>query len=207
MSHPNPGSGGAPQTPGGSSNNPGQPGDIPPAGEPTPPQTVAYETYQKVLDEKKRKDAQLLKFQEEKKAAEEAALRDKEQWKTLYEQREAELKVAKDEHATLQNRVHNGMKLRSFLNAVQGEIAEQYFQLIDVEQIAVNPDNNMPDPASVAKAVKEFEQKYPLVIQRRNAGGLPSDAPRGGTGPLSYEDWLKLPLAEQRKRLAEVTRQ
>jgi hypothetical protein len=198
----NPGSGGTGQTPGGASDNPNN-NQNPASGAPNP-QSVSYESYSKLLDEKKKRDEELRALRQRDKEREEADLRQKEDWKKLLEQREIELKDERDKRNVLESRVQTSIKLRAFLGAVPGNVEEQYWPLIDTDQIVLHPETGMPDPATVAKVVKEFEQRYPLVIQKNPNGSLPGDAPRGAQGQLSYEAWLKLPLKDKKARLKEM---
>lgn len=173
--------------------------------------SVKYETYQKVLAEKKKRDQDLADahkrlsaLEEEKKQREEASLKEKEDFKKLAELREQELKAEREKRQGLEKNVQEGKKLRAFLDSVQGKVEKQYWALIDLDAIVVNPDTGMPDEESVKKAAKDFEASYPAVIQRKNAGTLPGDAAKGGSAKLTYEEWLKLPVDQKKARLSEV---
>lgn len=228
MSVPQHGSGGANQNPGGSPDpkpdnlTPDPPIDgAPPAGDPPvpPPDTVSFASYDKLMKEKKARDAQLVTLNKQiadSKEAErikfEAELKKNEDWKKIAELREqektdaiAKLTSKESELSALQTRLQGGVKMRAFLDAVNGKVDEQYWSLIDLGEIAVDPDRGLPDPGSVQKAARDFEKRYPLVLQKKGAGALPSDAARQAGQKLSYEDWLKLPAKEQRARMSEVS--
>jgi hypothetical protein len=97
------------------------------------------------------------------------------------------------------------IKMSHFLDAIDGNIPREYWPLIDVEKIVVDPATNMPDPMSVQSVAKDFSTKYHRVIEKKNGPKVPSDAPNGSGGGLTYEAWKALPLAEMKKRIKEVT--
>lgn len=173
--------------------------------------SVKYETYTKVLSEKKKRDEevselkkQLESFQSKDKEREETNLKAKEDYKKLLEIRDKELKESRDKHAGLLGTLEQVAKRGAFLDAVSGTIDEQYYSLIDMKNIVIDPSTGIVDEASVLKAAKDFEAKYPLVIKRSSGNGLPNDAAKGGSTKLTYEEWKSLPLKEQKSRLKEV---
>jgi hypothetical protein len=166
---------------------------------------VSYETYSRVLDEKKALKKKVDEFEKGKRDAEEAKLAEQGNFKKLLEQREDELKSLKTENDGLKSTITGSRKMNAFLNAVTGEIPKQYLGLIDLEQIALDPQTGKPDEASVKKAARDFEKSYPDVVKRKDPNRLPDDAPKGGAGQLlSYDAWLKLPDSEKASRMKDV---
>jgi len=158
----------------------------------------------KLLTEKKKLQERLDAFEAKEREREEAEAKAKGEIDKLLKLREEELARYKNENETIKTNLQNGVKLRALLEEVQGSIDDQYWSLIDLKDVVIDPNTGMPDPASVQKAAREFEQRYPLVISRAAGGSLPNDAAKGGATKLTYDEWLKLPSKEQKARLKEV---
>jgi dsDNA-specific endonuclease/ATPase MutS2 len=174
----------------------------------TPPakDSVAYDTYKKAVDEAKAAKAKVAEFEKAKREAEESKLKQDGEYKKLLEQREQELEEERKGRKDLETKINESRKLNAFLNAVSGEVPKQYWSLIDLENVAVDPETGMPDESSVKRAAEKFEKEYADVIKKPSKSKLPNDAPKGGAGKLSYDSWLKLPLKDQLERMKDVDR-
>lgn len=183
-----------------------------------PKDTVKYESYAKLLDEKKKlqqKFDDLAKEKSDAEAAKQKALEDelkaKDDWKKLVALREQELETVRKEKETLKSelterdqRRSNGLKMRSFLDALSGDLDEQYWSLVDLDKVVINPETGMPEATSASALAQEFATKFPLVIQRKDGPRLPNHAPQGAGAKLTYDAWQKLPLKEQLERMKDV---
>ena len=175
----------------------------------TPPERekVAYETHRKLLGEKKSLQEKYETLLKEKKEEENRKLEESNEWKKLYENKTQELEEV---HQKLQKRdqqVNDGLKLQAFLNAVGGEIEEQYWGLIPVEKIDLNPETSQPDEYSVQKLVDEFKTRYSRVIAAKTDAKLPNDASGGvpTSGRHFNRDSFKaLSLDEKKNNLAQA---
>jgi len=174
------------------------------------PDVVKYETHEKLLREKKKRDEEnselkkrLEAFEKENKDKEEKELLEKENFKKLLEIREKEKKDLEEKYSGLQTSLQNGSKLRSFFDNVPGKIDEQYWDLIDVSKIAINPETGAPDEASAKAYAEEFQKKYALVIRTGSSAKMPNDAPNSVT-KLTYEEWLKLPPKEMAAKMKDI---
>jgi hypothetical protein len=179
---------------------------------------VKYESYQKLLDEKKKLQAKFDAIEREKSEIEaeksrkiEEDLKAKDDWKKLVGLKEQTIEGLKKENDELKGQLAerdqrrtNGLKMRSFLDSLSGKLDEQYWPLVDLEKIVINPETGMPEPQSAQSLAKEFEAKYPLVIQRAGGPTLPNDAPKGAGAKLTYDEWLRLPPDQKKARLSEV---
>jgi hypothetical protein len=180
--------------------------------------TVSYESYQKLLKEKKSRDEELAKLRKEaedrlaqERAAQEQALKDKENWKELAALREQEKTQAEQKAAqalaetqAIKSQLANNVKRRALLDAVSGVVPEQYSALLPIDEIVMNPETGRPDPASVQAVAMKFQKTYPHIIEKRGGPRLPAEAARGTGAALTYEEWLKLPTKEMKARAAEV---
>jgi hypothetical protein len=176
---------------------------------------VSYETHRKLLGEKKRlqDEAQALKAKlEEKLKAEqeqqEKEMKDKEEWKKLVEIRDKELTETKSKLTEYQQGIRNSKKASAFL----GELAKRnisvrssYYDLIDVDQIAVDPSTEEIDLSSVKKYADAWvTDHFELAKATSSSSKLPNNAPQGNGSQLTYDEWLKLPPSEMKKRYKEM---
>lgn len=166
---------------------------VPPPTTDEPPKQVSYETYLKVLDEKKRESAKRKELEEREKARETKELEEKGEYQRLLAQTREELTKKDQELADIRRNETERLKLASILNAVNGEIDRKFFQFIDLSEVAIDPDTGRPDDMSVTKAVEKLKQTYPEFIRPSNAPRLPADAPKGDTpSQIAESEWRKL---------------
>lgn len=166
---------------------------------------VPYDVYDRVMRQNKAARERLDAFEAEQKKRSEAEMRAKEQYKELLDAKEKEINDFKEKHEKLVKKVEHGQKLRAVLDAVNGSIEREYFDLIPVDMVEMNSETGLPDKDSVQKAVKILETKYSRIITPKSATNLPpSDAAKGATGKLSYEAWTKLPDSEKSSRMKDV---
>lgn len=203
MSTDNKGSSGAEQTPGGSSEETTQ-----------TTQTVAYESHQKLLREKKATaeklaaaEKRLADLDAAAKAREEEELRQKGEVEKILKLREEELSSERSKRAEIEQRLEGGMKLSAVLEALPGHVDGSYFPLMDLSQVVIDPTTGQPDKASVAKYAKEFATKYAAVIQKPTAARLPNEAASGRAEPINEETWKAMSLKEKRANMKAFVEQ
>lgn len=172
--------------------------------------TVAYETYRKLLSEKKARDEaletykkELAEYKRKEKEAEEAKLKEEQNWKAIVELREKELNEERTMRIQMQEERLNATKLDTFLQSLGGKVDSKYWGMIDLEKIAINPESGQVDQMSVTQAVEAFRKNYPELIKTGTGPKIPSDAPQGN-GSLTYEEWKKLPAKEMRARVKDI---
>ena len=171
---------------------------------------VAYSTYSKLLGEKKRRDqevadlrAKVENFETREKQQEEVVLKEKEQFKELFQLKEKELKQREDELQRLRGNIADSKKMRSFLNAV-GNLEEEYWNLVDLDKIPLTPEGT-PDDTALKAYAENFKERYWKVFTDPNQPKVPYNAPQGGKSTLTYEEWKRLPTAKEKAaRLSEV---
>jgi len=169
--------------------------------------TVAYETHLKLLKEKKKLQDDLERYQGEARQREEADLRAKEDFKKIAELREAEAKELREKLTTVETRERNMAKLDAFLTTLDGSVDKRFWGHIPLDKIIVDPVSGEPDPMSVAKEVEWFRKEYFDIIKKPGQATVPVTAPQGASSAnISYDEWLKLPLKEQKARMKDVMR-
>lgn len=191
---------------GGAGDGSGGTGDNPNKKDP-----VAYDSYQKILDEKKAQSARLkaaeeklAQLEKEQKEREDAKLKEQGKYKEALTAKEQELAAQKAKHEELQKQITDGRKLSAFLDSVEGGVDRRYWNLIDLDLIEIG-DDGMPSEDSVKKAADAFKESYPEVVKKKAAAEPPNNhGTPPGAGKISYNDWTKLPAKEMRERRKDV---
>lgn len=169
---------------------------------------VSYETYLKVLGEKKASSARLKEFEETAKKAEEERLKKDGDWKGLIDAREAEisnlrksLEDTSSKFEKLNSRVTNGEKLNSVLTQLGADVPSKYFGLIDIEDVAVNPETGEIDALTAKKVAERFKVEYPEVLKKSVHSGMMGTGHGNGVNggnTIKHSDWCKLPYDKQK---------
>jgi len=77
------------------------------------------------------------------------------------------------------------------------------FRLGDLKLVEFDEDGTVTSGADLV--VQDVKKNYPELFKTAMPPNINSATPGGPTkGPLTYEEWLKLPLKEQQKRIGEV---
>lgn len=161
---------------------------------------VDYSTFKKVLSEKKamqRKLDTLLKDREESERKEKES---REEYKELYENAKIQNDELLKKVTTHEERWQSAIKLNAFHEALGDgrKIDPKYSGFIDTDKILIDPDTNEIDISSVQKEVKRVIAEYPEIVKSTSGNRLPNESP-SGKGTLTYEQWLKLPTAKEKK--------
>jgi hypothetical protein len=155
--------------------------------------TIAYETHRKLLDEKKKLQAQLESFLSKEKEREEADARKRGDYEALLKAREEELVRERKERQELSDRITHGLKMNSVLEALGGNVDQKWFKLIDTTEVAINPETGEIDQMTVARVAESLKRQWPEMIQR--TAKFPAAAPQGvngGPGKITESEWRTL---------------
>lgn len=185
---------------------------------------VAYETYQRVLDQRKKDQEKLTELQgklnelsefkanveKEAQTVQEEKLKNEGNWKALVEQRDNKIREYEAKLSDLNNKVENYdknindmIKLSAFDRALGGKLKkDEYYSFVNTDKIVINPETNQVDMDVLKQYANEFQNNHKELIDY-DTRKLPGDAPTK-SGKLTREEWLKLPLADKKKRLREV---
>ena len=172
---------------------------------------VAFETYDKLLNQRKKDKERLSKLEEELKAreskdkeAEEKRLQENEEWKKLAEAKAQELEKERAEKEEYKSSLINGAKLQAFVDKLPSKLANNdYLSFVPLDKIALDPETKTVDESSLNLVVNDFLEKHSRLLAKNSNTKLPNDS-GNKTSKLSYEAWLKLPLKEQKDRMHEV---
>lgn len=195
---------------------------IPPSGgnpdpsgtpdDPNNPKTVSHETHRKLLGEKKAEqekrqaaEAELEKFRAKEREAETKKLEAEGKYAEALKLRDEELTKEKAKNAQILEQITEARKKTAILREISGKVPEKALALLPLDMITIG-DDGKPDPLTVKAAAQHFEKEYSFAVQKdTSGGGLPPEAPPGGSGKkLAHDEWLKLPAAEMKKRSNEV---
>lgn len=171
-----------------------------------PKDFVAYDSYKKVLTEKKKFQSRLEELEAKMREKEEGELKSQQKWQDYAKLKETEASELKTKLEEIQTNITESTKMQSLLNSIKGEVPQKFWPNLQgyLEKVVLDPETNMPDQLSLEKAAKQFEADYPECIKKAGGPRLPNDAPSSGAGTLTYEQWRNLPLAEMKKRQHEV---
>lgn len=184
--------------------NANQDADIQANEKPSKKDTVAYDTYQKAITEKKQLAAKLKEFEDNRKKQEETELKQKEDYKKMLELRDMELNETKTKLVTVESRLAAGTKMSAFLENLNGKVEKQYWGLIDLDSIVLDSETGLPDEMSVKKAVKDFQTTYPEIIKTGDRAKMPNDAAKNTGVSITLAEWSALSYDEKRKRMKDV---
>lgn len=178
---------------------------------------VDYKTHKKLLDQRK-SDQQKLKELEEKLSAIDSANKQKKEkedldqgnYKALLEDREKSIKTLTEEITGLKSKVGNyenqitdAKKISAFRAKIGGDLKKsQYYDFVDTDKIPLDPETGKIDEKALESYANEFVKEHKELI-KFDSKKLPDDAGKPGSS-LTYEQWLKLPVAEQRLRMKDV---
>lgn len=153
---------------------------------------LSYESYQRLLSQRKKDREKLEKYQSE--------LNELKSWKQSLEEQEATKKGEyekilanyKEENSKLKNELTeyqkslvDGMKLQAFLDKLPGSLDSQdYYQFANLEEIAIDPESGAVDQQTLQSAVDNFVKKHSRLLTPKNNRSLPG---HDRVGPLSYK--------------------
>lgn len=178
--------------------------------------SVSYETYLRTLNQHKQSqqklqdvERELEAFREEKRKQEEQKQIKNGETMALVTARDEKIKELESKLSEATKEVDNSRKilteskkLDAFTRALPAPISNpKYLAFVNTENIVIN-DSGAIDQTTLKKEVEDFVKEHSALLLK-NSSKMPADA-ASGNATLSYEDWKKLPLADQKKRIREV---
>ncbi len=110
-----------------------------------------------------------------------------------------QVKDANDNLAKLSESEKDRKKLASVLQAFDGGLDKRWWNLIDIDQVVIDPDTGEVDKGSVDKVTKTLKETYPEMV-RKPVAGMPKNATQSGGGAtIGHEAWKALPSKEKAK--------
>lgn len=155
------------------------------------PSTVARDAYEKVLTEAKEAKKRLQAFEADAKKREEAELEKNQEFKKLADSYKKEADEWKGKFDGLNTNILESRKISAIQSKLGGKLSSEYWGLLDLEQVAHDPETGKVDEASVARYAKEFEKKHSRLIDKPSNARLPNEAAGGASKDLGYEAEIK----------------
>ncbi len=145
----------------------------------------------------------------EKRESEERALKEKEDYKTLYEKTKAENeqltgKLGSAEQQRLDAKKASELKSELAKLGVKPQYAEKAVKLANLDSVKIDKDSGVIYGAEVV--AKSLSEDWPDLFGSGSSEKVTQNAPATPTptGALSLEEWQKLPYDERRKREGEM---
>ena len=160
----------------------------------------------------KQKEEEALTLQKQQ---EEERLRKEGNLQVLLDQRDEQIKMLQSDLSTVKEELGNKdesilnlKKASAFEKQIGGKIKNgKYWNLVDFNSIAVNPETGEIDKDSLAQYAGEFVKDHQALVDFGSTGNLPNSGHNGTSGTsLTYDQWRSLPLAERKKRMKDVRR-
>lgn len=165
---------------------------------------VAYETYQRVLAEAKTAKEKLRTLEAAQQAQVESKMKEQNEWKALAEAKELEAKNLSEKLNGLESTITESIKLNSFQKHLGGKIkSDEYYQFVDTNSIAYNPETKRVDEESVKKVVAEFVKKHASLVEFK-VGKMPNEA--GSTMKIKEKDYSQMSKEEIEAELRKLGR-
>jgi hypothetical protein len=137
---------------------------------------VAYETYRSLLNEAKTAKEKVKVLEAAQKLQTESKMKEQNEWKALAEAKELEAKNLSDKLNGLESTITESIKLNAFQKHLGGKIkSDEYYQFVDTNSIAYNPETKRVDDESVKKVVAEFVKRHASLVEFKT-GKMPNEA-------------------------------
>lgn len=184
------------QNAGGNGQNEGGDGQNPPKKD-----FVSYETHRKLLDEKKKAQAQLSEYQQREAEREKKELEQKGEWQKIIELEKKRADEADQKLKGLEGQFTEAKKMGAILKALDNGVDEKFFGFLPLDQVILDPETGEVNLNSVAQVADNFRKTYPELLKPKNGPRLPNGSPQTPPGPstISEADWKKLSATEMKK--------
>jgi len=146
-------------------------------------------------------EASLAKLQADLKAREEAELRDKEQYKELFERKQLEAEEARKEAQRVREQYLVTAKKSALKQELGGKVRDEYLQFADLTSIAIRDDGSI-DVESVRTVANDFRKQHGQLIPQADNAQITGQAP-GSNSPAPAVDLNKMSAAELVKYYAQ----
>lgn len=173
-------------------------------GQPEKKDSVSYETYQRVLAEAKAAKEKVKTFEASLKEQEETKLKQQNEWKVLAEAKEKEAIEYKTKFEDINRSLVDAVKLQAFQKHLGGKLKnDAYFQFVDTDKIAYNPETKRVDDESVKTLVSEFVKNHSALVEFKTAK-LPNEASKAAGVKKDLKDLSQEEIVAELKKLGKI---
>ena len=175
--------------------------------------SVQYETYRKVLSEKKRRDEELAEARREleeirarDKANQERELIEQNKWQEYAKAKEEEAKAAIARVKSYEEREIASRKLDRVLSGVGDPIDSKFWGLINIDSVSYNPESGEFDETSLNAEIQRIKTQMPEIISRRqNANFDPSAPVKNGNSQMDLQKFASLSKTEKKMAVGQLS--
>ena len=177
---------------------------------------VAYNTYKKLLNEKKQQQQkleELLSWRKEielqKEEEEEKKLKEQQKWQEIADKKEKELKKLQEQMSFEKKKQQNKIKEEAFKDALGANLKKAYMLHVDLDAIDLSEDGQI-DEYTLENVVDKFKEEFPELLPKKveekeeKRISLPNKRPKG-VKPQSFsmQELKGLSTKELQELLAE----
>lgn len=154
---------------------------------------VSYETHRRLLDEKKKVQAERDALAKDKEDRERKEMEAKGEYQKLLDAERNEKKQLADKLSAHERSMLEAKKFHALHKALDGSVDEKYWGFLPIDKVLVDPDTGEVNAASVAEAASIVKTNYPELLRRKGGPNLPNEAPKGNdASTITETDWKKL---------------
>lgn len=170
---------------------------------------VAYESFRKSVEAEKKAreranelEKRLKEIEARDLQANDNKLKEQNEWKALAESKEKAYLEVSSKLNELETTILDSVKLSAFQKHLGGRIKDDaYYQFVDTNSIAYNPDTKRVDEESVKSVVADFVKRHSSLVEFRG-GKMPNEAASSAKfSSKKVEDMTKDELANHIKEL------
>lgn len=175
--------------------------------------SVQYETYRKVLSEKKRRDEELAEARREleevrarDKANKEKELIEQNKWQEYAKAKEEEAKAALARVQSYEEREIASRKLDKVLSGVGDPIDSKFWGLINIDSVAYNPESGEFDETSLNAEIQRIKTQMPEIITRRPNASFDASAPaKNGNSQIDLQKFASMSKSEKKMAVGQLS--
>jgi len=166
----------------------------------------AYEEVTRDMHKNKQKakelEMALNETQAQLKAQEEAKMHEQQQYKELFEKRDAELEQARQAAQQERSKFTRSVKMAALKQELGGSIKDQYLSFANLDAIAVNDDGTI-DSEALRNVANDFRTEHGQLIPTDTSANVTGHAPSTGepAKPLELSQMTKEQLLARAKQL------
>jgi len=175
--------------------------------------SVRYDTYRKVLGEKKKYQSeleatrkQLEEFQEKERLAQEQELKEQSKWQEYAQKKEEEAKELSAKINQFETREIQSRKLDAVLRGVNEEIPQKYWGLIELDAVKYDATTGEFDESSLNAEIQRIKNELPeILVRKKNASHDPSAPRRPDDQPMTPEKFAAMTKEQKKVAVQQFT--
>lgn len=160
-------------------------------------EVVSRETYSRVLSKLKKLEEQFELKQKDEELAKQKILEEQGQWKSAFELEKKQRTEIEQKLNQKDKMITDSIKMNAFLKQLPGTVSDEYWDLIKLDEIVIDPETQKPDPVALENYAKQWANKHSRLIDKVTTAKVPTDAPK-----QTNLGNVNLTVADMAKRLA-----